>query len=247
MSAELLRSAVDAVLPIRCVFCGVVCVAGEEYVCGGCLDDLPWNDACCTRCAMPLSVDLPRGVPCGACQAAPPPWRWLGAPFIFDFPVDAAIRAFKFRHRLSYAPAFSALIETANPHLPEDIDALIPVPLHRWRQARRGFNQAYELARPIARKRGLAMPGNVIRRSATRYQTGLDTRARRRNLSGAFVVRGPLRCHHPLIVDDVVTTGATANALTATLLDAGASAVSVLALARAAPRASETSQDGLNE
>lgn len=248
LSARLLRTAIDTLLPVRCVFCGVSCVAGERHVCDECLDDLPWNVRCCERCAIPAPLDLPAGVSCGACQVSPPPWRSIRAPLIYEFPVDAAIRAFKFRRRLAYAPAFASFIERASRETPDDIDALIPVPLHRLRQARRGFNQAYEIARPVAKKRGLPMPANVIRRRPTRYQSGLDAAARRRNLRDAFVVRGPLVCRHPLIVDDVVTTGATAGALTAALLAAGASTVSILALARAAPHArSFGAQDGLNE
>lgn len=151
----------------------------------------------------------------------------------YSFPVDAAIRRFKFHGRLQYAPAFAEILLHVSNRLPGDVDALLPVPLHRWRHMRRGFNQAVELAAPIARQLGLPLVGNVQRTVATPYQSGLDARQRRRNLKAAFRVRGCIRASHVAIVDDVVTTGATCRQLAAAVLESGAKEVSALALARA--------------
>jgi ComF family protein len=112
-------------------------------------------------------------------------------------------------------------------------DALLPVPLHRSRHTSRGFNQAYELARPLARRSGLPLLTITRRRRRTRPQTGLSAAERRRNLKGAFMLTRRLPCRHPLIVDDVMTTGETCGQLARVLLAAGAKDVSVLVAARA--------------
>lgn len=117
--------------------------------------------------------------------------------------------------------------------IPDDIDALLPVPLHRWRQMRRGYNQAKELARPLSAALGQPIVSNVIRSVATPYQSGLDARERRRNLKAAFRVDGRLTARHVLIVDDVITTGETCRQIALVALASGAEKVSVAAIARA--------------
>ena len=116
-------------------------------------------------------------------------------------------------------------------------DLLVPVPMHRWRLARRRFNQSAELARALSRLTGVPMLVQVLERHrATAQQVGLTRAARRTNLRGAFRVReaekARLAGRHILLVDDVLTTGATVEACTHTLLRAGAEAVDVVTLAR---------------
>lgn len=152
----------------------------------------------------------------------------------YRFPVDVAIKSFKFRRKLYYAPAFAEILGLAAAHLDDSIDALLPVPLHWRRKARRGFNQAEEIAKPLARQLRLPLLGNVVRQRHTPFQSGLDAVARRRNIRGAFYVRRVTGVRHVLIVDDVMTTGATVNQLAATLLQHGVPRVSALVLARAA-------------
>lgn len=227
-----LAALVRAGFPARCALCGTG--VPEGYWCPGCLADLPRTGPCCERCALPLPAPLPPGVPCGDCQRRPPPFSAARAVLQYAFPVDAALKALKFHRRLHYAPAFGALLEPVARHAFPHADALLPVPLHRVRQALRGFNQARELARPVARALRLPIvdPARRVRRTAP--QTGLSARERRRNLARAFVVSGPLRCRHPLVVDDVMTTGETCRALAAALIAAGAEEVGVLVVARAA-------------
>lgn len=220
-------------IPRTCVFCGDIGAPDGNAVCTGCFADLPWLANPCTTCAMPLGTALADGVACGACQADPPPFVRAVVAVEFGFPVDAAIRRFKFHGRLQYAPAFAEVLLTVCEQLPRDVDALLPVPLHRWRHMRRGFNQAEELARPVARRLGLPLLGNVRRRIATPYQSGLDARQRRRNLKSAFEVRGKIAARHVAIVDDVVTTGETSRQLAVLLQSSGVEKVSLLALARA--------------
>lgn len=233
------RGAADAVMPRRCVFCGVECRDDEALVCAGCCADLPWLGPHCPRCAEPLPVEPPAGLSCGRCLERPPRFDAATAAFRYAFPVDAAIRAFKFRRRLDYAPAFGALLAALAGSFAPGADTVIAVPLHWRRQFRRGYNQARELALPVAAARGLAPATGVTRVRPTPYQAGLGAPARRRNLAAAFRADRPFRGAEVLVVDDVITTGATCDQLAGALLAAGARRVSVLALARAA-------QDGLN-
>ncbi len=222
-----------AVIPRRCAFCGVSRRHYEAAICERCADDLPWIAEQCPGCARPLAAKPAEGVVCAECQRCPTPFVAVVAPLAYEFPVDAAIRLFKFRRRLYYADAFGELLCAAAAGLPGDIDALLPVPLHWTRHGLRGFNQAMELCRPLQKATGLPLVRNVTRSHRTPYQSGLGASERRRNLAGAFSVKGTLRTRHVLLVDDVITTGETCSQLARELLAHGAQKVSVLAVARA--------------
>jgi len=223
----------QAVLPNACVFCGTRRRLGDVPICAPCYADLPWVGNACRRCANPVATDLPAGVCCASCQLNPPPFDAAAAALHYEFPVDAAIKAMKFRRKLFYVPAFAHTLTVSMQELPVGIDALLPVPLHWRRQALRGFNQAAELCMPIHRQTGIALVKNVVRCRATPYQSGLAARSRRHNLQSAFSVRGQVRARHVLIVDDVITTGETCGELANVLLQSGVEKVSVLAIARA--------------
>lgn len=229
--ARLVRLIEREFAPKRCVFCDVPTEAPERFVCTGCDADLPRIAAACPGCALPVAVALPPGVRCAACQTSPPLWSRAVAPLEYAFPVDAAIKAMKFRRRLDYLPAFDEALAEVDPAA--DVDAVIPVPLHRWRRLRRGFNQAEELARPVARRLGVPLWKGVRRCLPTAPQSGLDAATRRRNLKAAFRVVDSAPACHALLVDDVITTGETLRGVTKVLLDAGVERVTVLALARA--------------
>lgn len=209
----MLRNFCNALMPPRCVFCGTRTTRCEGLICSGCDDDLP------------------------RIESPPPPssspFACVIAPVAYEFPVDAAVKALKFRRRLYIAPALAQLLRQAAIGLPDDIDAILPVPLHWRRKFLRGFNQARELALPLARQLGVPLVETVSRKRATPSQSGLHARERARNLRAAFAVRGALRYRHVLIVDDVITTGATTRELGKVVLQAGAERVSVLAVARA--------------
>jgi len=221
-------------MPVRCVFCGTGTDRSEGRICSGCRSDLPWIAIACPRCAEPLAVKPPPGVTCAECQARPSPIQMTVAPLLYEFPVDAGLKALKFGRRLNYAPAFGGLLVEQMPRLAGDVDALLPVPLHWQRQAFRGFNQALEICRPLARHCALPIMTGVARRRATPFQSGLAAAQRRRNLRQAFVVGKTPRFRHVLIVDDVVTTGETTRQLAMALVRRGVKKVSVLAVARAA-------------
>ncbi len=193
--------------PTRCAFCGQ---AQPRPVCAPCTGDLPWLNPVFELAPLETAI----------------------APLAYEFPVDAAIKRLKFQRRLFYAPAFALLLQEAVGRLPDGIDALLPMPLHWRRQALRGFNQAAEIARRIRGPTGLPLVTNVVRCRHTPYQSGLTAAQRRRNLRAAFRVRGAIRSQHVLIVDDVITTGATCRQLARVLFKAGVPAVSALAIAR---------------
>jgi ComF family protein len=157
------------------------------------------------------------------------------APLAYSFPIDAAIKRFKFQRKLFYGPAFRCLLGQATRELPAEIDALLPMPLHWRRLAVRGFNQAAEISSGVRRAMDLPVVTNVRRIRHTPYQSGLGAAQRRRNLRNAFRVSGPITHRHVLIIDDVITTGETCRELASALTDAGAERVSALAIARAIP------------
>lgn len=217
-------------LASACVLCDQATQAG--HLCGHCLRILPWNDTFCECCGQAMLTPQPCGVVCEVCQAERPPYEKARAPLIYDFPVDDVIKAIKFRRQLWYVPAFAELLLPLLQNEFTNVDALLPVPLHRWRQMTRGFNQAIELCRPLHKATGLPMLTQAGRVRATVAQTGLKAIDRKRNLKQAFAVSGKLQCRHPLIVDDVITTGETCSQLAMALRKAGAKSVSVLTVAR---------------
>ena len=201
----------DILAPRSCAFCGEECNAAEGNLCAGCLDELPFSHP----------------VP------ALSPLHSLTAVLNYEFPIDAAIKAFKFHRRSYYASAFAEILLLARYTLPPDIDAVLPVPLHWWRKARRGYNQADEIVRPLVKVLGVPVIRSVRRTRATPFQSGLDAAERAKNLQRAFAVRGELSYRHVLIVDDVITTGATLETIARVLLKTNVKRVSALCLAKA--------------
>jgi ComF family protein len=228
---SLLSKVQDVLVPGRCVLCGDS--SCKTSLCLRCRDILPVVTNACERCAAALPARQLRGVACGRCQIDLPLFERTIAVLQYAYPVDVALKALKFNAKLHYAPAFAdlmlPLLQTEFP----GCDALVPVPLHRWRHAGRGFNQAGEIAGTLARKSGVPMRRSVLRIRATPSQSGLDADARRRNLQHAFAAQRLLRCRHPVIVDDVMTTGETCRQIARVLIEAGAESVGVLVVARA--------------
>ena len=231
-----------ALLPWRCLCCGAGAAEGLD-LCAECLASLPWNRRACSRCALPLAATSSVEI-CRECVEDPPPFARLLAPLRYAFPIDRLIVGLKFGGRLEHGRLLGALfadwlgaVAHGVPHgLP-----LLPMPLHRSRLAARGFNQSAELARLVAPALGASLAPDLVQRvRATPEQSRLDAAARRRNLAGAFAVsarpqgraaeRAPPRV---LVLDDVVTTGATVRELSLTLRAAGCEEVVVLAIARA--------------
>jgi len=206
-------SFIDLLAPRSCVFCGTLSEPDENSICTACFEDLPWNE--------PAVSPTPGIFVCSI------------AMLHYSFPVDVAIKAFKFNRKLFYAAAFSEVLCTAAELLPGGIDAVLPVPLHWRRKAERGFNQATEIAKPLAALLGVPLARGLYRSKATPFQSGLDAKERARNLHNVFKATRTVRHEHVLIVDDVVTTGATVQAVAKVLLGNGVKQVSSLTVARA--------------
>ncbi len=230
---DILGGLIAAVLPPRCLLCGGRGAQGQD-LCAGCRADLPLNSCCCARCALPLEHQAER---CGICLKSEPPFVSAWAPFRYAHPLDLLESRFKFHRDLAAGRLLSELmIEAAAQQLTGPLpELLLCVPLHQDRLRERGYNQALELARPLAKSLAIPLDINaLIRVRSTSAQTGLDAKARRRNLHDAFAINAnaPLRAH-VAILDDVMTTGTTLRECARVLLRTGVKRVDVWALARA--------------
>ncbi len=218
------------VFALRCVVCGEVGAQGRD-LCTACHAALPWQGHACLRCALPL----PRAETCGACLQNPPPLTEAHTAFDYAFPLDRLLPRLKFHRDLAAGRVLArAMAERCAPL--SRPDAVLAVPLHYARLRRRGFDQALELAQPIARALQLPLLDGALHRSrTTSAQSLLDAGSRRRNLRGAFeVTRAGELPAHVVLVDDVMTTGATLHAAARTLLAAGVQRVDAWVCARVA-------------
>lgn len=242
--ARLGQAALDLVLPPRCLSCGAQ--TGSPGLCPPCWRGLSFIDgAQCAACGLPFDLPIGAGNLCGPCLARPPAFERARAALVYDEASAALILPLKHGDRLDGAPIYGAWMARAGARLIAEAEVITAVPLHRWRLLRRRYNQAAVLALAIATDRaarGLGAPQvvpDLIRRvRATPSQAGLDASARRANLRGAFAPhpgrRAQIAGRGVLVIDDVMTTGATAEAMARALKGAGASAVDILALAQVA-------------
>lgn len=226
------RRALDGLLPQPCRFCAGLGEAGRAC-CSACAEALPWRRHGCARCALPLPN--PADSLCGQCLKSPPPFTRTVAALHYRWPVDVLIKALKYQGRLADGRLLGTLLghylASTNAPRPE---LLLPVPLHDRRLRRRGFNQAQELSRALQRALDIPLcPETLARARDTDPQTGLSASARRRNLQGAFVCRWRPEARHVALIDDVVTTGATARAAARCLIRNGVERVDIWAVARA--------------
>lgn len=225
-----LKSAQVWLFPPLCTLCGGHGERGRD-LCPGCAGDLPVVKATCVQCSAPL----PLSGMCGYCQRRPPAFDRTVAAFHYLPPLDAMIKRLKFNGDLRLARLLGSLMVDhlggSEAVLP---DVIVPVPLHVQRLRERGFNQALELARPIAERFGAPLDWrHVVRTRATDPQSELPAKLRSRNVKGAFSVAPEFAAQRVAIVDDVMTTGHTVNELAATLRRAGVVDISVWVCARA--------------
>jgi ComF family protein len=203
-------------LPLRCLVCGDPGTDGLDLCCA-CHAELPWNDHACLLCALPLMEGEPVGI-CGTCIATPPRQQAAAATFVYAPPVDQLLIRFKFHQDLAAGRLLSQLMLQ---RVPPWLEApLVPMPLHTRRLRQRGYDQALELARPLAREMCLPLWNGLVRTRVTAAQSELDAESRQRNLRGAFAVR-TTPPDALVLVDDVMTTGATLDAATRALESAG--------------------------
>lgn len=220
-------SRVAALLPGACFLCAAP--SGSGFLCGACADHLPrMPAACCPRCALPT----PAGAVCGACLNKPPHFDATRAVFRYEFPVDRLVQSLKYGHRLAGADFLGRILAQHAPGMVPDL--ILPVPLSGARLAERGFNQALEIARPLARRLGLRPETcHIHRRVDTTPQASLPWKERARNIRHAFACGIDLTGKSILVIDDVMTTGATLDELAGTLKACGAARVENCVVARA--------------
>jgi ComF family protein len=230
----LLSRLLDVLYAPACAACdGAIADGGLCETCAVSLEPLA---ARCPRCARPVAG--PDDVTCPRCMRAPPAITSIAAPFVYGGELAVALRRLKFAGRRDVARTLAALLAAPLAEAASGCDVIVPVPLHWRRMAGRGFNQAALLARHARPADGPPIDPLTLRRvRATGPQTGLDARARRKNMAGAFAVaprrRAQLSGRRVLLVDDIVTTGATMAAAAAALRAAGARSVRGFCAARA--------------
>ena len=231
-----LRLALDFALPPRCPSCGIV-TADPHRFCLQCWSALAFlGDPCCACCGLPFDYDAGADSHCGRCLADPPRFDRLRAAVGYGEVARRVALKLKYSGRPGVAETLATLMAR---HLPaSDSEALLaPVPLHRWRIWKRGYNQSALIAASLSRRSGLPCAPDLLRRiKATPPLRGLGRKERADTVRGAFQVppvrKEMVRGRHIILVDDVFTSGATAGACAKTLKRAGAARVDVLCWAR---------------
>lgn len=223
-----------ALLPWRCLVCTDRGGDGLD-LCPACRRDLPWNRSACARCGLPLPRPAPR---CGRCLGGRPPQASTHAVFRYAPPLDRLLPRLKFHGDLAAGRLLAGLLAEGLAQSLADTPrpaALVPIPLHRSRLRQRGYDQALELARPLAKALSLPLLAGALQRSrATAPQSELDARARRSNVRGAFrLAPGISLPAHVALFDDVMTTGATLFEAARLLRRAGVARVDLWVAARA--------------
>lgn len=231
------RVLLGLVYPPRCIACQSA-TAEAQALCAACWSGFGFIEApCCERLGTPFPVDLGPGLVSPAAIADPPVFARARAVCRFDGVARDLVHKLKYGDRLDLAPVLGAMMAQAGRELIADADLIAPTPLHRARLWSRRFNQAMALAQAVSRRTGVPLaPMALTRVKRTRPQIGLTRAQRADNLQGAFRVRPEMRPmveqRRILLIDDVLTTGATANAAARALLRAGARHVDVLTFAR---------------
>ncbi|WP_088306713.1 ComF family protein [Novosphingobium sp. B 225] len=232
-----LAPVVDLVFPPRCPLCGAA-LAAQDGLCAACWGDLRIpGEPSCTSCQRPFAEGAAQGLVCAPCLADPPRHDGIAAGTLYTAESRKLVLAFKHGHRIALAPMLSRLIAARLPDRVEGGWLFIPVPLHRWRIWQRGYNQAALLAGELARLRGgeLVVDG-LLRAKRTPSLGGLGKAARARALSGAIATNparvGAIKGARVVLVDDVLTSGATSDACVSALKRAGAAEVVVACFAR---------------
>ncbi|GAA0727543.1 ComF family protein [Sphingomonas japonica] len=219
-------------LPPRCPACGAVTGADHRF-CVDCWAALrflgpPW----CAGCALPFEYDRGADTQCPQCLSDPPRHRGVRAAVAYGDVARDVVLKLKYGRRLGHAATIARLLVR---HLPEEADLIVPVPLHRWRIWTRGYNQSALIATALGSAGARRVDLHAIKRTkATPVLRGLGRSGRRKALAGAFAItrRETVAGRHVALIDDVYTTGATADACTAALRRAGAASVTILCWAR---------------
>ena len=239
LAYEWLDAGLSFAFPPVCQLCSEArATPAEGYVCQGCWQNVrfivpPW----CDRCGLPYPGDITTTFECSNCRDLDLHFRWARASVVANDFLRNVIHRYKYNRELWFEPFLSdLLVRQALPALREEkLSGIVPVPLHPVKQREREFNQAERLARPLADALGIPVLTQVVRRvQPTRTQTQLDKHARADNVRRAFAPVRPkaLAGERLLVLDDVLTTGATTSAVARVLRENGAGEVFVWTLAR---------------
>lgn len=231
---SLANQVLDFALPPRCSACGTIVLEPHSFCleCWKALDLL--GEPCCHCCGLPLAFEAQEASLCAACLADPPAYERLRAAVAYGVVARKVALKLKYGGRPGIAETLARLMRRHTVHLPQDT-LIMPVPLHRWRIWKRGYNQAALIARSLGHRTNHQVRLNLLRRvKATPSLRGLGRRERALAVRGAFAVepQGSVAGHTVLLVDDVYTSGATANACARALKRAGATRVEVVCWAR---------------
>ncbi len=235
--ARAARLMLDAVLPPRCFACGQVTPAAAA-LCAACWSDLNFlGEPCCRLCGLPFPFDQGPRALCPSCAKERPAFDRARAALLYDEASRRLILPFKHGDRTEAARPFARWLQVAGWESLEKADLILPVPLHRWRLLKRRYNQAGLLAQALGRETGLPVAVDLLRRvRATPPQGRRSREARRRNVAGAFrLAPGAARLlegRRLILVDDVMTSGATLDAAAKVLRRAKPKTIDVLTLAR---------------
>lgn len=230
-----LKKVEDWILPHLCCLCGQE-TGHSQDLCSICRTMLPWAIDRCYRCG--LAIDYNQGVICQSCIECPPTFDRMCTLFSYDAPVTQLITGLKFGRQLAYGRLLGEILADAvlaewyqNTPLPT---AVIPMPLHRKRLQKRGYNQALELLWATVKRSNIKLLAEVVERvRSTKPQSGLNAEQRQHNMSRAFNVKNLVGIQHVAVMDDVVTTGNTVNALCRVLKNAGVEQIDVWCICRA--------------
>ncbi len=223
--AHQLRQLYSNLMPIPCLLCGTHSV--DTVICIDCLHQLPYSPNACPRCAMPLS----HNALCGTCLNQPVSQDLSFSPFIYQAPLTRLISQFKYQNQLSLTEFFAdkMIHHRGTNELPQ---ALIPVPLHPKRLRQRGYNQSHELAKVLSNQLDIVIQHPIARTHATQPQAGLSFKQRKQNVKNAFQLVEPKVPNHVALIDDVLTSGQTANAITHLLRKSGVKTIELWTIAR---------------
>ncbi len=235
-----LSGLLELFFPTTCPWCGTLPAhQDEQNFCLSCSQDIqPVSSPYCPRCLLPYPPDKGHNHLCQSCLLEPPPFLKVESVGLYQGALRQAVHRFKYRGEFSLDRSLGNLmgkaLETSTSSPTFRADLLVPVPLHQKRLRERGYNQSLLLARVLGCRWKIPVSSRfLVRIRPTLPQQGLKAAERRRNLRGAFQVRGSLDGEKVLLIDDVMTTGATAHECSRSLLTAGAGEVCVAVLGRA--------------
>lgn len=234
---KLLTAALNLILPNQCLLCGLP-THNEQTLCQPCIAELPQTTNRCYQCGNELTGKISARQICGSCLKHPPAFTTTITAFRYQHPIDYLIAQLKFNHKLHCAKILGELMAVIiKNHYAEKLPQLIiPVPLHKKRLLTRGFNQAAELAKPIAKELNIPIDyDSCIRIKNTDPQSGLPEKQRKNNIRNSFQIIKPISIEHIAIIDDVVTTGNTVRELSKIIKRTGVKRIDIWCCAKTKP------------